>query len=169
MSLSDWLANRWIVTHVTSRNEIADLLAVVQRDLDDAQVPRLSDVWRLGITYNAALQLATLVLAAEGYRPSRERAHERAILSLRFTIGADAGSVDVLDRVRRKRNQNNRIQRSIRYRHCRCSRQPTTARCVSAHAGTDAPSSAKALVGEDQPDPHAFRRTPWQTHGHGVT
>ena len=107
MSLSDWLANRWIVTHETSRNEIADLFAVVQRDLDDAQVPRLSDDWRLGIAYNAALQLATLALAAEGYRPSRERAHERAILSLRFTIGADVASVDVLDRVRRKRNQIN--------------------------------------------------------------
>ena len=107
MSLSDWLASRWIVTHETSRSEIADLLAVVQRDLDDAQVPRLSNDWRLGITYNAALQLATVALAAEGYRPGRERAHERAILSLRFTIGADVGSVDVLDRVRRKRNQIN--------------------------------------------------------------
>ena len=107
MSLNDWLANRWLVTHEASRNEIADLLAVVQRDLDDAQVPRLSDDWRLGITYNAALQLATLALAAEGYRPSRERAHERAILSLRFTIGADVAAVDLLDRVRRKRNQIN--------------------------------------------------------------
>ena len=107
MSLNDWFANRWIVAHETSRNEIADLLAVVQRDLDDAKVPRLSDDWRLGITYNAALQLATLALAAEGYRPSRERAHERAILSLRFTIGADVAAVDLLDRVRRKRNQIN--------------------------------------------------------------
>ena len=107
MSLRDWLAKRWLVTHEASQSEIADLLAVVQRDLDDAQVPRLSDDWRLGITYNAALQLATLVLAAEGYRPSRERAHERAILSLRFTIGADVAAVDLLDRVRRKRNQIN--------------------------------------------------------------
>jgi hypothetical protein len=107
MSLNDWLANRWIVAHETSRSEIADLLAVVQRDLEDAHVPRLSDDWRLGITYNAALQLANLALAAEGYRPARERAHERAILSLRFTIGADVEAVDLLDRVRRKRNQIN--------------------------------------------------------------
>jgi hypothetical protein len=43
----------------------------------------LSDDWRLGITYNAALQLATIALAAEGFRAGRERRHERTILSLR--------------------------------------------------------------------------------------
>lgn len=56
---------------------------------------------------NAALQLATLALAAQGYRPARERAHERAILSLRFTLGANAKTVDPIDVVRRKRNQIN--------------------------------------------------------------
>ncbi|MGH7717785.1 MAG: hypothetical protein ACREON_02920 [Gemmatimonadaceae bacterium] len=107
VSLADWLANRWIVAHDTTVDEIADLFAVVDRDLEDAAVPRLSDDWRLGITYNAALQLATLALAAEGYRPGRERAHERAILSLRYTLGVDTKVVDVLDAVRRKRNQIN--------------------------------------------------------------
>ncbi len=107
MTLADWLANRWIVAHEPSREEIADLLAVVDRDLADAAIPRLSDDWRLGIAYNAALQLATLALVAEGYRPGKERAHERAILSLRNTAGIDQGTVDLLDTVRRKRNQNN--------------------------------------------------------------
>jgi hypothetical protein len=51
------------------------------------------------------LQLATLALAADGYRPGRERAHERAILSLRETAGIASKTVDVLDTVRRKRNQ----------------------------------------------------------------
>jgi hypothetical protein len=82
VSLSDWLANRWIVAYEPSVEEITDLFAVIDRDLEDASVPRLSEDWRLGIAYNAALQLATLALAAEGYRPGRERAHERAILSL---------------------------------------------------------------------------------------
>lgn len=104
MSLSAWADNRWIVPHAASREEVADLLAVVDRDLTDAAVDRLSPDWRLGIAYNAALQLATLALAAEGYRPGRERAHERAILSLRYTAGVDAGVVDVIDTVRRKRN-----------------------------------------------------------------
>jgi hypothetical protein len=105
--LADWLASRWIVAHEPSRDEIADLFGVVDRDLKDAAVPRLSADWRLGITYNAALQLATLALAAEGYRPGRERAHERALLSLRDTVGIAGKTVDLLDTVRRKRNQIN--------------------------------------------------------------
>lgn len=105
MSLADWLASRWIVAHTPSRKEIADLLALVDRDLRNAAVPRLSTDWRLGISYNAALQLATLALAAEGYRPGRERAHERAILSLRETARIASATVDMVDRVRRKRNQ----------------------------------------------------------------
>lgn len=107
MSLNDWLANRWIVAHVATVAEMADLFAVVDRDLVDAAVPRLSSDWRLGITYNAALQLATLALAADGYRPGRERAHERAILSLRDTVGIPVKTVDLLDAIRRKRNQSN--------------------------------------------------------------
>lgn len=104
MTLSDWLANRWIVPHEPSVDDIDDLFAVIDRDLEDAAVSRLSEDWRLGIAYNAALQLATLALAAEGYRPGRDRAHERAILSLRFTLRADARTVDLIDAVRRKRN-----------------------------------------------------------------
>ncbi|HEX9563928.1 MAG TPA: hypothetical protein VF981_08155 [Gemmatimonadaceae bacterium] len=107
MSLTDWLANRWIVAHEPSVEEMTELFAVIDRDLEDAAVPRLSEDWRLGIAYNAALQLATLALAAEGYRPGRERAHERAILSLRFTLGTAARTVDLIDAVRRKRNQIN--------------------------------------------------------------
>ena len=105
VSLADWLANRWIVAHQPTAEEVADLFAVVDRDLVDAAIPRLSADWRLGIAYNAALQLATLALAAAGYRPGRERAHERAILSLRDTVGIAAKTVDLLDAIRRKRNQ----------------------------------------------------------------
>jgi len=107
VSLSDWLANRWLVAHQASIEEIADLFAVVDRDLEDAMIPRLSPDWRLGISYTAALQLATLALAAAGYRPGRERAHERAILSLGETVGVSSATVDLLDAVRRKRNQGN--------------------------------------------------------------
>jgi hypothetical protein len=104
MTLKNWLANRWITEHEPTGEEIADLLAVVDRDLQDAGVGGLSPDWRLGIAYNAALQLATLALAAEGFRPGRERSHERAILSLHFTVDVDSKIIDLLDGVRRKRN-----------------------------------------------------------------
>ncbi|MGH7702082.1 MAG: hypothetical protein ACREMO_03250 [Gemmatimonadales bacterium] len=61
----------------------------------------------MGIAYNAALQLATIALAATGYRPDRLRAHERTILSLGFTVALSQDAIDVLDGVRRKRNISN--------------------------------------------------------------
>lgn len=90
--------------HESSPKEIRDLLGVVDRDLADAALDRLSPDRRLGIAYNAALQLAVLALAAEGYRPDRSRGHERAIQSLLFTVGLEQDLVDTLDGVRRKRN-----------------------------------------------------------------
>ena len=107
MSLDDWLANHWIEPHEASPEEVRDLLKLVDRDLGDAAIDRLSADWRLGIAYNAALQLATLALAASGYRPTRIRGHERAIQSLRHTVGLDRNLVDTLDAVRRKRNLSN--------------------------------------------------------------
>lgn len=107
MTLQSWLANRWLVEHETSAEEIADLLSIVDRDLIDAKVAGVSSDWRLAMAYNAALQLATLALAAEGFRADRLPAHERAIQSLRYTVGADRNVVDVLDAVRRKTNVSN--------------------------------------------------------------
>ena len=49
MSLTDWLGSRWIVAHEPSRDEIADLMAVVDRDLKDASLAALSSDQRLGI------------------------------------------------------------------------------------------------------------------------
>ncbi|MEK7403410.1 MAG: hypothetical protein AABZ80_13725 [Gemmatimonadota bacterium] len=107
MTLKSWLDNRWITAHTATLGEIEGLFAVVDRDLKDAAVPRLSDDWRLGIAYNAALQLATIALMAEGYRTGRERHHERALQSLAYTVKASTRTVDLLDLVRRKRNQAN--------------------------------------------------------------
>ena len=49
MTLKDWLESRWLTAHQVSPEEIADLLAVVDRDLVDAAVDGLSaestDVW----------------------------------------------------------------------------------------------------------------------------
>ena len=45
MSLGDWLRNSWLVEHKTSAEEIAGLLAIVERDLANAKVAGLSDDW----------------------------------------------------------------------------------------------------------------------------
>jgi hypothetical protein len=65
MSLRNWLASGWIVEPEPTPEEISDLLAAVDRDLQDAALESLSPDWKLGIAYNGALQLAMLVLAAE--------------------------------------------------------------------------------------------------------
>jgi hypothetical protein len=57
----------------------------------------------MNIAYNAALQAATIALAA-GYRAARESHHFRVIQSLQETIGADAGVVATFDAFRKKRN-----------------------------------------------------------------
>lgn len=103
MSLRDWLRNDWLIEHRTSPEEIADLLGLVERDLADCRIPKLSPEWRLNIAYNAALQAATAALAASGYRATREAHHYRVIQSLAYTIGADAGLIAQFDQFRKKR------------------------------------------------------------------
>ena len=56
------------------------------------------------IAYNAALQVATTALAAEGYRVARESHHYRAIQSFAFTLGCDKELIAQLDAFRKKRN-----------------------------------------------------------------
>ena len=104
MSLKDWLKNGWLVEHKTSPAEIADLLGVIDRDLDDCKTSGLSADWRLNIAYNAALQSATAALAASGYRAAREAHHYRVIQSLAYTIEADRELITQVDRFRKKRN-----------------------------------------------------------------
>jgi hypothetical protein len=104
MSLQDWLRNGWLVEHKTSREEIANLLAVADRDLADCRTHGLSADWRLNIAYNAALQPATAALAAAGYRAPREAHHYRVVQSLAYTIGADSKTIVEFDKFRKKRN-----------------------------------------------------------------
>jgi hypothetical protein len=102
--LRDWLRNGWLIEHETTRQEIADLLSLIDRDLSDCRSPGLSADWRLGIAYNAALQAAVAGLAAEGYRVARESHHFRAIQSLAFTLRCDAQLLTQLEAFRKKRN-----------------------------------------------------------------
>lgn len=104
MSLENWLQNSWLVQHVTSVQEIANLLALADRDLAACQVKDLPADWRFTIAYNAALQAATAALAAAGYRASRDNHHHRVIQSLEFTITPGSKLIDTFDGFRKKRN-----------------------------------------------------------------
>ncbi len=107
MSFEDWVKNGWLEVHKSSKEEIANLLGIVERDLKDSKAKDVSNDWRFAIAYNAALQAATAALAAAGYRATRESHHYRVIQSLSLTLGKDAAFIRSFDAFRKKRNVSN--------------------------------------------------------------
>lgn len=104
MDLKQWAANGWLKAHATSPQEIGNLLAIVERDLQDASGDISSD-WRFGIAYNAALKLATILLYAEGYRPERALQHYRTLQAIPLILGKPRKEdADYLDACRNRRN-----------------------------------------------------------------
>lgn len=104
MSLEDWVNNGWLRRHETSQQEIADLLAIVDRDLVDAR-GNISPNWRFGIAYNGALRLCTILPHTSGYHPEKTLQYYRAITAMPMILGAEReDDADYLDRCRRKRN-----------------------------------------------------------------
>ena len=105
MSLLQWEMNGWLRPHKTDRKEIANLLAIADRDILDAAAKGLSDDWKFGIAYNAALKLCTLMLYAAGYRPENALAHYRTLMAIEYTIGEHRKEDAVyLNACRAKRN-----------------------------------------------------------------
>lgn len=106
MSLELWAENGWLRKYKTSTQEVANILALAERDLTDAGREEISNDWRFNIAYNAGLQLATLVLYAAGYRAGRgESKHYRVIQALPLVMGSQFSSKrDYFDNCRRKRN-----------------------------------------------------------------
>jgi hypothetical protein len=104
MSLKKWSEHGWLRPHRTSKEEIINLLQMVNRDLKDAEQDISSDR-KFGIAYSAALRLFTVLLYAEGYRAERIQHHYRTIQALPLILGekrkADA---QYLDTCRTKRN-----------------------------------------------------------------
>lgn len=105
MTLRQWENNNWLKKHKTSIEEIGNLLEIVKRDMKDAQEDAISDDWRFGIAYNAALKLCAVLLYAEGYRPEKSLAHFRTIQALPFILGDNRKpDAEYLDACRAKRN-----------------------------------------------------------------
>jgi hypothetical protein len=104
MSLNDWAKNGWLKAHTPTRQQIAAIFSVVDRDLADSK-QSLSPDGRFNIAYNAALQLCAIVLLAEGWKPDKLNAHYRTISSLPLILGKDRQhDADYLDACRSKRN-----------------------------------------------------------------
>ena len=75
MSYQEWQRNGWLRPHQNSPEEIAGLLAVIERDLKASADPNLDGDWRFAIAYNAALQQLTDAFA-HGSSLSQLRANE---------------------------------------------------------------------------------------------
>lgn len=105
MRLQDLLAEKRLRLHRTSAREIADLLAVADRDLADAEIPQLSADRRFATAYNGALALATIALYAGGYRAAGTGHHWATLLVLPEIMGPQMQArADYLNNCRSKRN-----------------------------------------------------------------
>ena len=89
MSLQRLLDKRRLRRLPPGASEISDLLRVVERDIADAGIEELSADRRFATAYNAALQLATVVLRAEGYRTEGMAHHHTTIQALPLILGAE--------------------------------------------------------------------------------
>jgi len=105
MSLDDWLNNRWLHRHETSAEEIKALLHSAEEDIRSAQIEGVAVGWQLNMGYTAALRYARAALYASGYRPSREREHERTIDSLAYTVPLiETDTIKLLHKIRKMRH-----------------------------------------------------------------
>jgi hypothetical protein len=105
MTLQKWSEYGWLRNHASSRQEIADLMGIVDRDLSDAKSGGISTDWQFGIAYNAALKLCTILLYAEGYRAGQGLRHYRTIQALPLILGSKRDAdANYLDTCRVKRN-----------------------------------------------------------------
>jgi hypothetical protein len=105
MTLKELSAEGRLRKHTTSPREIVDLLRVVDRDVADARIQQLSADRRFATAYNAALQLATIVLHAAGYQATGAGHHWVTLHVLPEIMGPRAATrTHYLDGCRTKRN-----------------------------------------------------------------
>jgi len=105
MSIDNFIKSGVLIRLDSSKDEIADLLKIVERDLEDSAQTEISDDWQFGIAYNAALKLANILVRASGYRVKGQGHHMNTIAMIPLILGAHKNEDrDYLDACRRKRN-----------------------------------------------------------------
>jgi len=105
VTLKQFLAEGRLKPHRTSPKEVQDLPRVADRDLKDASVAAISLDRRFIITYQAVFQLATILLAASGFRTAGAGRHWVTFKVLPELLGSEIQNLsDYFDQCRNKRN-----------------------------------------------------------------
>ena len=105
MTLKQFLADGRLKPHRTSPKEVRDLLRVADRDLKDAAATAISFDLRFMTAYHAAFQLATIVLAASGFRTTGTGHHWVTFNVLPELLGPGFQDLaEYFDQCRNKRN-----------------------------------------------------------------
>ncbi len=106
MILQKLLKKGHLVPELAHEVELYGLFEIVDRDLKDSYTQNLSDDWRFGIAYNAALKLATLLVRHAGFRVRGNGFHLNSIKLIVHFLGPKYQSyADYLEICRNKRNQ----------------------------------------------------------------
>ena len=75
MSLELWKTNGWLREYETSAQEVASILALVERDLEDAAKKEISTDWRFNIAYNAGCSLLPSYYMQQAIEPAEAKAN----------------------------------------------------------------------------------------------
>lgn len=105
VTLRQFLDEGRLRPHRSNAREIQDLFRVVDRNLKDAAVEEISVDLRFTTAYQSALQLATIALAASGYRSEGAGHHWVTFKVLPELMGQEVQDLaDYFDQCRGKRN-----------------------------------------------------------------
>lgn len=108
MSWKKLLESGRVEQHETSVEELDDLRYLVQRNMEDAAIPELSDDRRFGIAYEAVLILCKLAIACAGYRVRGHAGHVTTFEAARLALGpAGDPFYSYFEHCRRRRNRIN--------------------------------------------------------------
>jgi uncharacterized protein (UPF0332 family) len=106
MSWKALLASRAVQPHKTSVKEIESIRQLVNRDLADAAIGKLSADRRFATAYNAVLQLSKMAIACAGYRVTMGPGHhQKTFEAVKTALGKPSETLaDYFETCRRKRN-----------------------------------------------------------------
>ena len=105
MSIDNLLSRGILERRASSKDELQDLLNIVDRDIKDSEAKDVSHDWQFGIAYNAALKLAGILVRGSGYRVKGGSHHMNTIAVIPLVLGEEKrDDRDYLDACRRKRN-----------------------------------------------------------------